>query len=75
MRTQIDSLARSIRHDLVQPEPTYPELAAFFVAIGADGYAKAVSQRGILASYVKDMNLTADMRRYAQQQLDALPAF
>lgn len=75
MKDQIDNLVRSILHDLVQPEPTYPELAAFYVSIGADGPARAATKRGILGSYGDDMNLSSDVRQYVQQQLDALPVF
>jgi hypothetical protein len=46
MKTQIDNLVRGIRHDLAQPSPAVPELAAFFQAIGADGLSKAVANSG-----------------------------
>ncbi len=75
MKNKIDNLVRGIQHDLAQPSPTVPEVAAFFQAIGADGFSKAVAQRAILASWAADVTLTADVRDYAQQQLNALPAF
>ncbi|NKF94885.1 hypothetical protein GO290_01953 [Ralstonia solanacearum] len=75
MKTQIDNLVRGIQHDLAQPSPTVPELAAFFQAIGADGFSKAVEQRAILARWAKDMSLLPGVRDYARQQLDSLPAF
>lgn len=75
MKNQIDNLVRGIQHGLAQSSPTVPEVAAFFQAIGADGFSKAVAQRTILASWAEDVTLTADVRDYAQQQLKALPAF
>lgn len=75
MKTQIDALVRSILHDLKQPLPTVPELAAFFQSIGADGLSKAVKQRLILACWADDMGLCQDVRDYARQQLNALPNF
>ena len=75
MKTQIDNLARGILHDLAQPSPAVPELAAFFQAIGADGFSKAVAQRAILARWAEDVTLTPDVRHYAQQQLATLPDF
>lgn len=75
MKTQIDNLVRGIRHDLAQPSPAVPELATFFRTIGADGLSKAVAQRAILSRWAEDATLPPDMRDYAQQQLDALPAF
>jgi hypothetical protein len=75
MKTRIDNLVRDIQQNLAQPEPEFPELAAFFLAIGNDGHAKAVALRGILASYVDDTNLSVEVRQYARQQRDALPPF
>lgn len=75
MKTQIDNLARGILHDLAQPSPAAPELAAFFQAIGADGFSKAVAQRAILARWAEDVTLTPDVRDYARQQLATLPDF
>ena len=75
MKTQIDNLVRGIQHDLAQPSPAVPELAAFFQAIGADGFSKAVAQRAILVRWSEDVTLTPDVRDYAQQQLATLPDF
>ena len=66
---------RGIQHDLAQPSPAVPELAAIFQAIGADGFSKAVAQRAVLSRWAKDVTLPLDVRDYAQPQLDALPAF
>ncbi|WP_176317908.1 hypothetical protein [Burkholderia vietnamiensis] len=75
MKFQIDNLVRSILHDLAQPAPSQPELAAFFEAIGADGCSRAAAQRDVLATWAEDMCLPTDVRQYAQRQLAALPAF
>lgn len=75
MKTLIDNLVRSIRHDLAQPSPAFPELAAFFQAIGADGPSKATAQRAILKRWADDGTLSHDERDYAQQQLATLPVF
>lgn len=75
MKTQIDNLVRGILHDLAQPSPAVPELAAFFQAIGADGFSKAVAQRAILGRWAEDVTLPPDVCDYVQQQLDTLPAF
>jgi len=75
MTTQIDNLVRGIHHDLAQPSPAVPELAAFFQTIGADGLSKAVAQRAILGRWAEDVTLTSDVRDYAQQQLATLPDF
>lgn len=75
MKTQIDNLVRNILESRAQPEPVFPELAAFFVAIGNDGWSKASALYGILESYVDDPNLSPDMRHYAKQQLDSLLPF
>lgn len=75
MEIQIDNLVRSIVHNLAQPEPIQPEVAAFFVAIGADGRAQAVAKRNVLESYAGDLNLSSEIRRYAQNSLDSLPEF
>ncbi len=75
MTTQIDNLVRGIHHDLAQPSPPVPELAAFFQTIGADGLSKAVAQRAILGRWAEDVTLTSDVRDYAQQQLATLPDF
>ena len=75
MKTQIDNLVRGIRHDLAQPSPSVPELAAFFQAIGADGLSTATEQRAILGRWAEDVTLTSDVRDYAQQQLATLPDF
>ena len=64
MKTQIDNLVRGIRHDLAQPSPAVPELAAFFQAIGADGLSKATEQRAILGRWAEDVTLTSDVRDY-----------
>ena len=73
MTTQIDNLVRGIHHDLAQPSPAVPELAAFFQTIGADGLSKAVAQRAILGRWAEDVTLTPDVRDHAQQQLATLP--
>ena len=75
MKIQIDNLVRGIQHDLAQPNHPVPELAAFFQAIGADGFSKAVAQRAILCRWALDMTNLPDVRDYAQLQHDALPAF
>ncbi len=75
MKTQIDNLVRGIHHDLAQPSPAVPELAAFFQTIGVDGLSKAVAQRAILDRWAEDMTLPPDVRDYAQQQLATLPDF
>ena len=75
MKTQIDNLVRGIHHDLAQPSPAVPELAAFLQTIGADGLSKAVAQRTILGRWAEDVTLTPDVRDYAQQQLATLPDF
>lgn len=75
MTTQIDNLVRGIHHDLAQPSPAVPELAAFFQTIGADGLSKAVAQRAILGRWAEDVTLTSDVRDYAQQQLATLVIF
>ena len=61
MTTQIDNLVRGIHHDLAQPSPAVPELAAFFQTIGADGLSKAVAQRAILGRWAEDVTLTSDV--------------
>lgn len=75
MKTQIDILVRGIQHDLAQSSPAEPVLAAFFLAIGADGFSRAVTQRTILGRWAEDVTLPPDVRDYAQQQLAILPAF
>lgn len=75
MKNQIDNLVRGIQHDLVQASPTVPEVAAFFQAIGADGFSKAVAQRAILARWAEDVALTADVCNYVKQQFATLPDF
>lgn len=75
MQTQIDNLVRGIEHDLAQPCHSVPDLVAFFQAIGADGFSKAVSQRAILCRWAANMTILPDVRDYAQLQLDALPTF
>ena len=75
MKTQIDNLVRGIRHDLAQPSPVVPELAAFFQAIGADGLSKAREQLAILRRWAEDATLPPDVRDYAQQKLTTIPDF
>ncbi len=75
MKNQIDNLVRGIQHDLAQPSRAVPELAAFFQAMGADGFSKAVTQRAILARWAEDVTLTTDVRNYAQQQFATIPDF
>ena len=75
MKIQIDDLVRGILHDLAQPAPSHPEVAAFFEAIGADGRSRAAAQRAVLVRWAQDMGLPADARQYAHRQLDALPDF
>ena len=74
MKTQIDNLVRNILHDLVQPPHSVAELAAFYQLIGADGPSKARAQRTILASWAENAE-SLEIRAYAQQQLEMLPAF
>ncbi len=75
MKIQIDNLVRGILYDLAQPAPSQLELAAFFEAIRAEGHSRAAAQRAVLATWAKDGGLPANVRQYAHQQLDALPAF
>ena len=75
MKTQIDNLVRSIRHDLAHPYPALPEMAAFFQAIGVDGPSRATAKRATLDRWAEDVTLSQDIRDYAKQQLATLPAF
>ncbi len=75
MTTYIDNLVRLILQALAQPSPAVPELAAVLQAIGVDNHSQAVELRAILHRLAEDVTETSDVRKYAQQQLNTLPAF
>ncbi len=80
MKTKIDELVRIINHNLSQPTHATPDMAAsikakHFQSIKADPLSIARDTRDILKRWAEDMGFSPDVRNYAQQQFDALPAF
>lgn len=73
MKSLIDKLTGEIKHALERPSPTIPEVAMVLKAIGADGPSMAARLRETLVRWASDETLTAEDRRHARQQLEALP--
>lgn len=73
LKTQIDKLTAEIKRALETPTPTTPEVAMALKAIGVDGPSIATQLRESLVRWSNDETLTAETRRYAKQQLEALP--
>ena len=75
MQTQIDNLVRDIHTNLARAAPFDPQVADVFMFLGCDGQAVAAELRDVLASWSKDVLLSAAIRAYACRRHDALPAF
>ncbi len=82
MKTKIDvdDLVRSIKYYRSQLTHAAPGvlanlLADSLLAHKADPLSAAIQTREFIKSWVEDMSIPLDVRNYAQQQLDALPAF
>lgn len=75
MKEKIDELVGRIHFALQRPAPAMPELATCLRGLGVDGHAQAIGLREVLARWVEDEGLSREVREYAQQKLDGLPAF
>lgn len=75
MQTQIDNLVRNIHTNLARAAPSNLQVDDVFMFLGCDGQAVAAELHDVLARWSEDVLLSAEIRAYACQQLDALPAF